>query len=531
MRSLLFLLFVGSALNADPMPIIDAKPLHEAFTVPIRDFLTPVIAHKMPPQGAQEIIPPQPYNDALWIPGYYAWNEAQSDFVWVCGVWRRPPPNHQWISGSWVPFQGGWAWQSGFWSQIPSEKIVFIAKAPPQPVNDSVPAAPGDGYFWVRGYWDYTANNFSWLTGRFEQLNPKWVMNPARYVWRASGYVFVPMHWDFPLDVRGKAYSCARLGAPLVLVEPALIIRQLYCWYPDYIDLFCHWNFIHPDFFDSCDCLPPWWFWDSWWTFPCGDLWGLWWWWGHPGFFPPFWLPIELSLKLAPPSPDMLLLFSKMHKPHFDLKQGDKDFRPQGPKGVEELPKPSRPDNITPGGQVTLPPLPGGSVVIPPPPLDQRPPVTPPSYEPNYPDYEPPVYVPPRGQRPPEYIPPRDRNPPDIYIPPRDRRPPDYIPPRDRNPPDYIPPRDRKPPDYIPPRDRTPQWPPSDRTPPSKKPPHDSGSSGTGPNYVPPERGRGQYPSYQPSTDTRRIPQLQERFRSSDYNQNRGSQGKGRENN
>lgn len=499
----LFILTGACALEGVPQPIADPNPIHEAFISPVRDAGPVAIVSTPPPAPLFETVPARPYDDAVWIPGYWAWSDIKSDFIWVCGVWRRPPPEHIWIPGSWVQLQGGgFAWQGGLWSLVPELQLAYIQKTPPPQANEQIPPSPGQNYFWIRGYWEYEpqTNSFSWLSGRWEAFNQHWILSPSNYVWRQSGFVFVPLFWDYPLEERGLAYSCTgAAGSPLVAVEPGVVIANLYLCYPDYVDIFWHWGFFHPGWWDGCDCLPPWWFWGDWWTFPWGDLWGLWWWWGHPGFFPPFWITLELSLQIEGPPQHLLALFEKMQKPPFNIKLGDTALLPKGPKGVKPLPKPKIPTEVQPGGSIVTPPLPGRFVMPPKaPPQPQsgsQPDWTPPEQqvnpEPVNPNWDAP---------PPTYIPPR------VWIPPRDRGYPsrhghDEDDDNDHGRPERTPPRGKYPPGKNPPQsggssgDITP---PKGKVPPRYTPPQGEGSSQGGtspggkyqPQYTPP-KGRG----------------------------------------
>ena len=46
-------------------------------------------------KGMIDEVPPEykPEGENVqWIPGYWAWDVAQSDFIWVSGLWRDVPP-------------------------------------------------------------------------------------------------------------------------------------------------------------------------------------------------------------------------------------------------------------------------------------------------------------------------------------------------------------------------------------------------------------------------------------------------------
>lgn len=467
---------------------IEIAPIHEAYVSKFTDPTPLFTVAETPPQVRAENVPPKPYEDAIWIPGYFAWVQEKNDFAWICGVWRRPPIGHVWIPGSWEKTDSGWIWAKGFWSSVPQDQLKFITKVPPSVISDKIAAAPGPDYFWTPGYWNYEqiGSSYRWLSGKWEKSNPNWVLAPACYIWRPSGFVFAPFYWDWPLEKRGKAYNCFENDSKLVAMEPEMVMQRLFIYYPDYCLFYWHWWHFHPNWvWDGCGCVPPWWGWHDWWFLGWSDCWGLWWWWGHPGAFPPFWLTLELSLEIAPPPFAIIDFFKQLNKPHFDIKLGDKLIPPQGKPGKQDVPFPNIPHDVTPGGQITPPALPDTGVTLPPPPPmpDQEPTPPAPSYPPQQPT--PPSYYP---EEPPTYYPPQDRIP--------DRRPPGRRPPQwpperpDRGDrpnypprPNYVPPDSKTPPpNYVPPQ-RTPPRPPS----PNYIPPQQTAPRIPSPNYIPPQ--------------------------------------------
>ncbi|MCB1149189.1 MAG: hypothetical protein KDK48_03410, partial [Chlamydiia bacterium] len=130
------------------------------------------------------------------------------------------------------------------------------------------------------------------------------------YVWREEGYILVPPFWDYPLEERGKAYCSLFLDesqrrgyvhTPTVVMQPEMIIEQIFPYWPDYICFFHHWHHFHPGFWDNWCCTPPWWGWDAWWGFGPFHMWDLWWWWSHPGFPFPWWMPGWMGGWIVPP--------------------------------------------------------------------------------------------------------------------------------------------------------------------------------------------------------------------------------------
>ncbi len=40
----------------------------------------------------EEVIPPPPCPDAVWVRGHWSWDEYDARYIWVEGHWRVPPP-------------------------------------------------------------------------------------------------------------------------------------------------------------------------------------------------------------------------------------------------------------------------------------------------------------------------------------------------------------------------------------------------------------------------------------------------------
>lgn len=316
---LLVLVFCALATQGYAKAVLDTGCVHDALMNTEAPVSLLVVIDKEPPEPLQEQIPDQTDPQTIWIPGNWSWSTTREKFVWCCGLWRRPPPNHYWIPGEWKQTEGGWVRIQGFWSALPENQLTTISTPPPDPYDENPTNSPGKGYFWMSGYWKYERDHYTWLSGKWEALDPNWVYVPARYIWREGGYVFVAPFWDWPFELRGTAYACSSVSVgqksiaylPEMSVEPTVIVESFLLYYPDYYYFyFYHWYF-HEAWWMGCDWCPPWWGWADWWWMPWGDHWGLWWWWTHPGFPGPLWLEVEMiGFMFAPPSP----LIDAMHK-------------------------------------------------------------------------------------------------------------------------------------------------------------------------------------------------------------------------
>ena len=100
----------------DGVEVLARGPVHEAFAEAVTDRpqATPIVP-KQPPKPVDELPAEQkPEGENVqWVPGYWNWDDERSDYLWVSGFWRVPPPNRQWLPGSWRQTDGGWQWVSG----------------------------------------------------------------------------------------------------------------------------------------------------------------------------------------------------------------------------------------------------------------------------------------------------------------------------------------------------------------------------------------------------------------------------------
>ena len=302
----------------------DKGPVHEAFIAPITGSVVLQAIAAEPPARITEHVPPKCDPEAIWIPGYWSWEEQINDFIWVSGAWRVPPPGHMWVSGYWKKFNAGWVWIRGFWSAVPANDISYLPKRPPDTIQENIPNAPGDNYFWMQGYWHFDGSKYKWLNGQWAEFDPEWIYVPAHYVWRPEGYVFIPAYWDWTLEDRGCAYSSVTIDpgyrgsiiyTPVVILEPPMIIDWIFWFYPDYTWFFWHhWHF-HPGFWAGWCCVPPWWQWQGCWCFSWQNTWWLWWWWGNPGFMNPPWIFAAMAANMPPPPQQLVIQLGNIMPP------------------------------------------------------------------------------------------------------------------------------------------------------------------------------------------------------------------------
>jgi hypothetical protein len=231
-------------------------PIHEAFATPTAEPVPTAPVTKAPPKPIQEMAPEQkPEGDAVWIGGYWAWDDDRKDYLWVSGVWRVVPPGKQWVAGYWREEGDQWQWVPGFWgaAQEAAEKhdVTYMPK-PPEPPQTAPPGqAPNADSFYVPGTWVWRGDGYAWQAGYWARVQPGYVWVPAHFRWTPYGYVYIAGYWDLALAGRGVMYAPVVITPDVVTVEfvytpcyvvhhtvvmDAFFVRPGYChyYYGDY---------------------------------------------------------------------------------------------------------------------------------------------------------------------------------------------------------------------------------------------------------------------------------------------------------
>jgi hypothetical protein len=241
-------------------------PVHEAFAAPIPDPIPTRPIAKAPPKALEELPPAEkPEGDALWINGYWAWDEERNDFLWVSGIWRTPPPGQRWVAGYWRPDALQWHWVPGFWTpggmQEGLAQTITYLPPPPTPRESANPGPPpARESFFVPGHWIWQearyrttggarvwqGTGFVWKAGYWARMQPGYIWVPTHYRWTPGGCIFIPGYWDLPLADRGVLYAPVRVDRAVVgktfvftpayavhdtLVLDTLFVRPNFCHY------------------------------------------------------------------------------------------------------------------------------------------------------------------------------------------------------------------------------------------------------------------------------------------------------------
>src|SRR5262249_36866721 len=152
-------------------------PIHEAFANPVT--LAPVetiVVPKAPPDPIQEAVPEvKPEGDPIWIPGYWAWDDNDRDFIWVSGAWRLPPPGQLWVPGYWMEADDGYLWVAGFWTSADAQEVNYLPQPPETLEQGPNVESPGEDYFWVPGNYVYRQTGYVWSPGYWADIQPNFV--------------------------------------------------------------------------------------------------------------------------------------------------------------------------------------------------------------------------------------------------------------------------------------------------------------------------------------------------------------------
>jgi hypothetical protein len=206
-------------------------PVHEAFASLAAEPAPTKPVPKQPPKPLEEMPPAEkPEGDVIWIGGYWAWDDERTDFLWVSGIWRTPPPNKQWVAGYWREEGEQWQWVPGFWAAASANRsaeeegtkqITYLPQPPTTPEVARPGQPPAADTFYVPGSWIWNGNNYVWRAGYWARVQPGYVWIPDHFRWTPSGYVFIPGYWDYAVARRGVLY------APVV-VDPAVVTVGFY---------------------------------------------------------------------------------------------------------------------------------------------------------------------------------------------------------------------------------------------------------------------------------------------------------------
>lgn len=218
--------------NPTGAEVLTRGPVHEAFAQPASTGIArPLIIPKQPPEAIEESPPDaKPAGEtAVWISGYWAWDDEAKDFLWVSGVWRVPPPGQQWVAGYWTAAGDGFQWVPGFWKPVTAEQVEYFPEPPESLERGPTSEPPSADYVWVPGCWRWHESRYVWQPGYWAIAQPDWVWVPASYYWCPRGWVYCDGYWDYPLAARGMLFAPVRFATiaypyPHIAYTPTVVV-------------------------------------------------------------------------------------------------------------------------------------------------------------------------------------------------------------------------------------------------------------------------------------------------------------------
>lgn len=229
------------------MEVLTRGPIHEAYAEPVNTgAVRPLVVPKKPPDAIEEVPPDMKPADAgaIWIGGYWSWDDERQDFVWVSGVWRVPPPGQRWIAGYWTEVPGGYSWAAGIWAPAGEEEVSYYPPAPATEERGPTSDSPSPDSVWITGCWRWNSDRYAWQPGYWAKAEPGWIWEPASYSWSPRGWIFRDGYWDYPLDRRGLIFAPvyftnAASRQPNFFFSPSVVIQS---------DLLTFFLFVRPSY-------------------------------------------------------------------------------------------------------------------------------------------------------------------------------------------------------------------------------------------------------------------------------------------
>ena len=232
----------GQPPAEEGVQVLTRGPVHEAFAETFAFDPQPgLVVPREPPAVIEELPPEQRLEgaDVTWIPGYWAWDDERSDFLWVSGIWRNLPPDRQWVPGYWAHSGRGFQWTSGYWADARMSEAEYLPEPPETVEAGPNIGAPSADSSWLPGCWVWQQSRYAWRPGFWATLQPDWVWVPAHYVWAPRGYVFVDGYWDHSVGRRGLLFApvyfhadvYARRGfsySPTTVIDLGALINHLF---------------------------------------------------------------------------------------------------------------------------------------------------------------------------------------------------------------------------------------------------------------------------------------------------------------
>ena len=237
----LMLVAAPQAQAQEDTEVLTRGPVHEAFAESVNfDPEAGILVSTQPPEPIDELPPDQELegDNVTWIPGYWAWDEDQTDFLWVSGVWRNVPPDREWVPGYWNDVGNQYQWISGYWADSGEAEVTYLPKPPKTVETGPNIARPSEDDSWIPGGWVWSDTRYRWRPGYWEPLRQDWSYVPSHYVWSPRGYVYVDGYWDYAVERRGVMFAPVRFRgdyrrsgfvySPVTVINIAVVLNHLF---------------------------------------------------------------------------------------------------------------------------------------------------------------------------------------------------------------------------------------------------------------------------------------------------------------
>ena len=120
--------------------VVEPGPVVSVYVDPPLVQPPAVLVPWAPPPLLVQAPPPPPFADAIWVGGYWAWQER---WVWSAGYWDRPPhPGYTWCEPYYEHRGGAVVFVNGFWA---APGIAFVPPAPTLHLSLSITLAGAVG--------------------------------------------------------------------------------------------------------------------------------------------------------------------------------------------------------------------------------------------------------------------------------------------------------------------------------------------------------------------------------------------------
>lgn len=85
--------------------------------------------------------------------------------------------------------RGGYAGYGGYRSGP-------VMVAPPPPPGEVIGVAPGPGYFWIGGFWNWIGGRYVWVGGHWEAHRQGYRWQPHHWAREGQGWRAEQGHWE-----------------------------------------------------------------------------------------------------------------------------------------------------------------------------------------------------------------------------------------------------------------------------------------------------------------------------------------------